>query len=45
MIYPNRNDSYLSDDLERRLIQRAIEEQFRFRPLKALRNLFKGSKA
>ncbi|MCQ9616854.1 hypothetical protein L1889_09190 [Paenalcaligenes niemegkensis] len=32
--------AYLSDDLERRLLQRAIEEQFRFRPVQAVKNLF-----
>ena len=41
MIYQNSNQ-YMTDDLERRLIQNAIEEQFRFRPLVALKNWIKG---
>jgi|GEM_PF-3120402 len=31
--------SYLSDALERQLLEQAIAEQFRFRPLVALKNL------
>ncbi|WP_269901568.1 hypothetical protein [Paenalcaligenes faecalis] len=42
MIYHNSSNFHLSDDLERRLIQHAIEEQFRFRPLVALKNWIKG---
>lgn len=40
MIYQNSNQ-YMTDDLERRLIQNAIEEQFRYRPIAALKYWFK----
>lgn len=42
MIYQNTNNVYLSDDLERRLIQLALEEQQRLRPLIAFKNWVKG---
>jgi len=32
----------LSDDIERQLMQEAIEQQFRPHPLRALRRAFKG---
>jgi len=32
-------DIRLTDELERQLMQEAIEEQFRFKPLAALKNL------
>jgi len=33
-------DIRLTDELERQLMQQAIEEQFRFKPMVALKNLF-----
>lgn len=33
-------DIRLTDELERRLMMQAIEEQFRFRPILALKGLF-----
>ncbi|NYT62169.1 hypothetical protein H0A66_07565 [Alcaligenaceae bacterium] len=35
-----RQDIRLTDELERQLMMRAIEEQFRFRPAVALKGLF-----
>lgn len=39
MIHLN-SDIRLTDELERQLMQEAIEEQARFKPAKALKNLF-----
>lgn len=39
MIHLN-SDIRLTDELERQLMQEAIEEQLRFKPGKALKNLF-----
>jgi len=39
MIHLN-SDIRLTDELERQLMQEAIEEQMRFKPGKALKNLF-----
>lgn len=36
---PN-TQTYLTDEIERKLIQHAIEEQNRLRPVRALKNLF-----
>lgn len=33
-------DTRLTDELERQLMKRAIEEQYRFRPIVALKKLF-----
>lgn len=33
-------DTRLTDELERQLMAQAIEEQFRFKPLEALKKLF-----
>jgi len=38
-------DTRLTDELERELMAQAIEEQFRFRPLKALTQLLSKLKA
>ncbi|WP_102072248.1 hypothetical protein [Pollutimonas subterranea] len=39
MITPGK-DIRLTDELERQLMMQAIEEQFRFKPLEALKGLF-----
>jgi len=39
MIHLN-SDIHLTDELERQLMQEAIEEQIRFKPGKAIKNLF-----
>ncbi|MFC6442819.1 MAG: hypothetical protein GX332_03615 [Alcaligenaceae bacterium] len=39
MFYQQTQDLPLSDDLERRLIQQALEQQNRLRPLQSLKRL------
>ncbi|NYT78185.1 hypothetical protein H0A71_14395 [Alcaligenaceae bacterium] len=39
MIYVGK-ETRLTDELERQLLAQAIEEQFRFKPVVALKNLF-----
>lgn len=34
-----RNDLRLTDEIERQLLTQALEEQYRLRPFKALKNL------
>ncbi len=35
-----RNDLRLTDEIERQILTQALEEQYRLRPFKALKNLF-----